>query len=205
MKGRLNGLNTLGCLGVAFALTACGVSLNSNPNGTPVSSASPQATEKPQELPSPSPSPKLVTQAGTQVPVGEILQQLKDKTQVPILLPNQIPTSEKVYFQAEGKAEGYTITIGYTPNCQATACIFGEIRAEKNGQFSEKLEGVTKTLKDIQLAKNVKGIFHNGCGASCTASAEWKDQGVLYVVAIKNGQEADVIKIANSAIEAGKR
>ncbi|HLO48868.1 MAG TPA: hypothetical protein VK211_10680, partial [Kamptonema sp.] len=64
---------------------------------------------------------------------------------------------------------------------------------------------VTKTLKNIKLAKGIQGVFHNGCGAYCTASVEWKRQGVLYTVAIKNGREADTVKIANSAIEAGVR
>ena len=94
----------------------------------------------------------------------------------------------------------------YKADCRgAGACSFGEIRVQKGGEFTTKIEGVTKTLKNVQLAGGVKGVFHNGCGAYCTASVEQKAQGVLYTVAIKNGKEADLIKIANSAIQAGKR
>ena len=51
----------------------------------------------------------------------------------------------------------------------------------------------------------MKGVFHNGCGAYCTATIEWKSQNFMYTVAIKNGLESDLILIANSAIQAGKR
>jgi len=149
---------------------------------------------------------KLIAQAGNAVPVGQILAQLKGKTKVPIFLPSQLPFGQKVYFNAQVSTDGYAISIDYTANCRGvTACSAGEIRAQKGGEFTQKMEGVTKTLKNIQLAKGTKGVFHNGCGAYCTASVEWKSQGVLYTVAIKNGREADTVKIANSAIEAGVR
>jgi hypothetical protein len=149
---------------------------------------------------------EVIAQSSAAFPIGQILPQLKGKTQVPIFLPSQVPFSQKVYFNAKGKVDGYTISIDYTANCRgAGACSAGEIRAQKGGEFTQKTEGVTKTLKNIQLANKTQGIFHNGCGAYCTAAAEWKSQGVLYTVAIKNGREADTVKIANSAIEAGAR
>ncbi len=146
-----------------------------------------------------------ISQGSMAVPASEILPKLKGKTQVPIFIPSSISGSQKLYYQSTAKADSYTISIGYTANCNAGACSFGEIRAQKGGEFSTKIEGVTKTLKNVQLAGGVKGIFHNGCGAYCTANLEWKAQGVLYTVAIKNGREADLIKSANSAIQAGKR
>ncbi|MGE5657756.1 MAG: hypothetical protein ACM37W_14210 [Actinomycetota bacterium] len=147
----------------------------------------------------------LAAKITTTVPVQEILSKLKGKTAVPIFIPSQISASEKIYFSSEARKDGYTISIGYTPNCQAGACSFGEIRAEKGGEFSQKIEGVTKTLKTVQLVGGVKGVFHNGCGAYCTASVEWKQQGILYGVAIKNGREAETIAVANSALQAGPR
>ncbi len=152
------------------------------------------------------PEAQQLAQAGTPVAVNEILSKLKGKTQVPIFIPSSISASQKLYYQSTAKVDGYTISMDYTADCRgAGACSFGEIRVQKGGDFSTKMEGVTKTLKNVQLAGGVKGVFHNGCGAYCTASVEWKSQGVLYIVAIKNGAEADVIKIANSAIQAGKR
>ncbi|MDQ2097489.1 MAG: hypothetical protein QQW96_07570 [Tychonema bourrellyi B0820] len=158
------------------------------------------------ELSQRQPETQQLAQAGTPVAVNEILPKLKGKTQVPIFIPSSISASQKLYYQITAKADSYTISMEYTADCRgAGACSFGEIRAEKGGEFSTKMEGVTKTLKNVQLAGGMKGVFHNGCGAYCTASVDWKSQGFLYTVAIKNGREADVIKMANSAIQAGKR
>jgi hypothetical protein len=149
---------------------------------------------------------KQLAQGGTAVPVSEILPKLKGKTQVPIFIPSSLPVSQKLYYQSQAKADSYTISMEYTADCRgAGACSLGEIRAQKGGEFSTKIEGVTKTLKNVQLAGGVKGVFHNGCGAYCTASVEWKTQGFLYTIAIRNGVEADLMKMANSAIQAGKR
>ena len=148
----------------------------------------------------------LIAQAGATVPIGQILPQLKGKTQVPIFLPSQVPFSQKLYFYPQARADGYSVSIDYRANCRGTtACSAGGIGAQKGGEFTQRMEGVTKTLKNLQLAKGTKGVFHNGCGAYCTASVEWKFQGVLYTVALKNGREVDAVKIANSAIEAGRR
>lgn len=157
------------------------------------------------ELSQRQPEAQQLAQAGTPVAVNEILPKLKGKTQVPIFIPSSISASQKLYYESTAKADSYTISIGYTADCHAGACSFGEIRAQKGGEFSTKIEGVTKTLKNVQLAGGVKGVFHNGCGAYCTATLEWKTQGFMYTVAIKNGREADLIKMANSAIQAGKR
>ncbi|MFB8793460.1 MAG: hypothetical protein U7126_04315 [Microcoleus sp.] len=157
------------------------------------------------ELSQRQPETQKLAQGDTAVAVSEILPNLKGKTQVPIFIPS-IPASEKLYYQITAKADSYTISMEYTADCRgAGACSFGEIRGQKGGEFSTKIEGVTKTLKNVQLAGGVKGVFHNGCGAYCTASIEWKNQGFFYTIAIKNGGEADLIKMANSAIQAGKR
>ncbi|MEG4344258.1 hypothetical protein QUB70_13335 [Microcoleus sp. A003_D6] len=153
------------------------------------------------------PETKSVAVAGTAVPVSQILQQLKGKTQVPIFIPSRLPIPpQKLYYQSQATADSYTISMEYTADCRgAGACTFGEIRGQKGGEFSTKVEGVTKTLKNVQLADRVKGVFHNGCGAYCTATLEWKSQNFMYTVAIKNGRESDLILIANSAILARKR
>ena len=147
-----------------------------------------------------------IARGDTAVAVSEILPKLKGKTQVPIFLPSSIFVAEKMYYQSTAKANSYTISMEYTADCHGTTvCTLGEIRGQKGGEFSTKVEGVTKTLKNVKLAGGVKEVFHNGCGAYCTATLEWKSQGFMYTVAIKNGREADLIKIANSAIQAGKR
>lgn len=152
------------------------------------------------------PETKSVAVVGTAVPVSQILAKLKGKTQVPIFIPSRLPISQKFYYQTQATADSYTISMDYTADCRgAGACSFGEVRAQKGGEFSTKLEGVTKTLKNVKLAGGVTGVFHNGCGAYCTASIEWKKLGFMYTVSMKNGRESDLTLIANSAILAGKR
>lgn len=178
-----------------LATSACVLTALVPPSVVFAASESPDRQQEAQQL----------AQAGTPVAVNEILPKLKGKTQVPIFIPSSISASQKLYYQSTAKADSYTISIGYTADCNAGACSFGEIRGQKGGEFSTKIEGVTKTLKNVQLAGGVKGVFHNGCGAYCTANIEWKAQGFLYTIAIRNGVEADLIKMANSAIQAGKR
>ena len=152
------------------------------------------------------PETQSVAVAGTAVPVSQILAKLKGKTQVPIFIPSRLIVSQKLYYYSQAQPNSYAISIDYTANCWgAGACTFGEVRAQKGGEFSKKVEGVTKILKNVKLADGVKGIFHNGCGAYCTGSIEWKNQGFMYTVSIKNGRESDLILTANSAILAGKR
>ncbi|MEG5064135.1 hypothetical protein QUB33_10970 [Microcoleus sp. B3-A4] len=147
-----------------------------------------------------------IAQGGAAFPVNEILRKLKGKTQVPIFIPNRIPVPQKMYYPTTAEANSYSISIEYKADCGGTTvCTFGSIQGEKGGEFPTKLEGVTKTLKNVKLAGGVKGVYHNGCGAYCTATLQWKTQGFMYTVAIKNGRESDLILIGNSAIQAGKR
>jgi len=145
--------------------------------------------------------------AQTNVPTNQVLSPIKGKARVPIFIPSKLPFSEpeKVYFISEVTDKGYSVSFNYTPDCQGTPCYIGSIEAERGGEFIKPERGITKAFKNVTLAGGNKGVFHNGCGAYCTATLEWKYQGVLYRVTIKNGEERDLIAIANSAIQAGKR
>ncbi|MGL5065373.1 MAG: hypothetical protein ACRC62_35830 [Microcoleus sp.] len=140
------------------------------------------------------------------IPVSEILSQLKGKTQVPIFIPSNLPQFWVIYYSSEATTNSYRISLERTADCRGSgACTLGEIRAQKGGEFATKIAGVTKTLKNVQLTGGVKGVFHNGCGAYCTANIEWKTRGFLYTIAIRNGKETDLIDMANSSIQAGVR
>lgn len=150
----------------------------------------------------------LVSQSGMVFPVSRILRQIKGKTQVPIFLPNRLPFSGRLYFNSYAETNGYNVGIGSTPNCDATPCAIGELSAQRGEQPAtpDSVVGSTNAVfKNIQLARGIRGIFTNGCGAYCTASIEWQYQEVLYRVSMKNGEERILIQIANSAIEAGPR
>lgn len=147
---------------------------------------------------------KLLAQS---VPSNQIISQIKGKARVPIFIPSNLPfgESQKVYFDSELTDKGYRVSFNYTPDCQGTPCYIGAIEAERGSEFVKPERGITQAFKNVTLAGGNKGVFHNGCGAYCTATLEWKYQGVLYRVVLKNGLEKDAIAIANSAIKAGRR
>lgn len=140
------------------------------------------------------------------VSVKEILPKLKGKTNVPIFLPTELPFNDRIYYGVNAKKDSYDVTLDLTANCQgSTPCSRGAISGEKGGDFITPMDGVTKSYKNVELVGGIKGIFHNGCGAYCTATLQWKYQGFLYSVYLKNGLEKDTIAIGNSAIKAGVR
>lgn len=140
-------------------------------------------------------------------PIAKVLPKLKGKTTVPIFLPAQLPALEDVKedYAIEVARNSYSVEIYLAPDCRAGACYFGSFSAERNGQFTEPSDLPRDTFRIIQLATGLKGVFYNGCGAYCTAIVEWKSKGVLYRVTGKNGQQAELVKLANSAIRAGAR
>ncbi|MFB2918340.1 hypothetical protein [Aerosakkonema funiforme] len=152
------------------------------------------------------PQNAIAQRANTTVPTRQILAKIKNQTQIPIFLPSSIPSSDRFYFNTQATRNSYVVFFDYTADCQGTtACNMGAIDAEKGGQLITPLQGVTRTFKNIQLAGRTRGIFHNGCGAYCTATVQWQSQGVVYQVSVKNGREAETVQIANSAIQAGRR
>lgn len=147
----------------------------------------------------------LITTANP-VPVKEILPKLKGKTNIPIFLPTELPFNDRIYYGVNAKKDSYNVTLDLTENCNGvTVCSRGAISCEKGRDFITPMDGVTKTYKKVELVGGMKGIFHNGCGAYCTATLQWKYQGFLYSIYLKNGLEKDAIAIGNSAIKAGVR
>lgn len=147
----------------------------------------------------------LITKANP-VPVKEILPKLKGKTSVPIFLPSELPFNDRIYYGVNAKKDSYDVTLDLTENCNGvTVCSRGTISGEKGGDFLTPMNGVTKSYKKVELVGGMKGIFHHGCGAYCTATLQWKYQGFLYSIYLKNGLEKDTIAIGNSAIKAGVR
>ncbi len=139
-------------------------------------------------------------------PFASILPQLKRQTQVPVLLPSALPTPRTMYYTIEeASASRYSIAVNFTTDCRGRACNLGYVEAEQGGQFSGAMGIPGEMMKAITLRNSTPGRFLNACGASCTASVEWQAQGVLYRVSLKNGREADVVSMANSAIAAGRR
>ncbi len=131
-----------------------------------------------------------------------ILSKLKQNTQIKILLPKYIPESDgqnPLYAIIEtAKAKKYEILLGFSPDCSGgTACRLGVVTGEAVTSKTPRLTG-----KRVSLAKGITGYFvESTCGANCSdATLTWQQKGVQYVVGLKAGDRASLVKMANSAI-----
>ncbi|HEY9631582.1 MAG TPA: hypothetical protein V6C84_30185 [Coleofasciculaceae cyanobacterium] len=149
------------------------------------------------------------------VPVEQVIGQLSQSTDVPILLPTELPVDfREVYLEAQSNTEGYNVSFYPNPACRAGACYYGGIEAKRGGQLSENpftlraprdLGSIQESFETVALADGTQAQFINQCGAYCTARLEWQSQDVLYQVTVKNGRRDDLVAIANSAMAAGDR
>jgi Bacterial SH3 domain len=134
------------------------------------------------------------------VPLTEVVSQLQEATQIPILLPSQVPMDE-VFLDVEAQSDRYYVGFDYRPNCHSvTACHFGEIIAEQNGSMA-----APENAQAVTLADGTPANFFSTCGAHCTASVQWSYGGVRYRVMVKNGDQEGTIALANSAVLRGDR
>ncbi|EAW34055.1 hypothetical protein [Lyngbya sp. PCC 8106] len=147
-------------------------------------------------------------QAEIKFPVQEMTTKMKGRTSVPILLPSNFPSDRgSVFFEEKVNPQGYLINFTATPNCRATACRQGGMSAESSGMLTPPppKSDSRSQYQTILLANGIEGQYYNGCRLYCTALVEWRYQGVLYRVTLKNGSLEDLQAIANSAIEGGSR
>ncbi|NJO40441.1 MAG: hypothetical protein HC769_16840 [Cyanobacteria bacterium CRU_2_1] len=145
--------------------------------------------------------------ANTVPSIDQLVSQLEQVTQVPILFPDAIPQMAETYVNGHATANGYALNFDYTSTCNgSTACHFGGISAEGNESLAvpEPRPG-RDAIEPVELADGSRGYFVNTCGAYCTAVVTWESEGVLYQVHIKNGRQDEVLELANSAILAGAR
>ncbi|HAG79993.1 MAG TPA: hypothetical protein DCL61_02220 [Cyanobacteria bacterium UBA12227] len=140
-----------------------------------------------------------------------ILPQLQQQTDVLILLPSQFPSSkEKIYLKSDISNKNYLIRLSLTPNCLSTECDFGFLSAEPVNSVYYPRNWFTK---EVTLAQGIQGYFTPKlCNASCTPSIiQWMWEDRTYRIALKGigrdglEEEAIMVAIANSAIEAGPR
>ncbi|MBE9186058.1 hypothetical protein IQ270_15525 [Microcoleus sp. LEGE 07076] len=145
--------------------------------------------------------------ANLRFPASNIVRQIKGKTRVPVFVPNilPLPDTEQLDFDVQAGSHGYIVEIYLGKGCRGGACAFGTIEAKRNEPFSPPSQLPRDTFRSIELAGRMRGIYFNSCGAYCTASVEWQRLGVLYRVTKKNGRQSDVVRIANSALQAGQR
>lgn len=147
-----------------------------------------------------------VSQAPIPNPIFDpILPQVKQETQIPILLPDYVFGSDgatPVYATIETVTPSqYQLILGFTPDCTGgTACRLGTVSGEEISESSPALEGQTVLLDD-----GITGYFVDAvCGANCSDSTmTWDQNGARYQMGIKAGKPEDLVKMANSAIASG--
>jgi hypothetical protein len=149
----------------------------------------------------------------TPFPIAQALSKLRWKTEVPILLPNELPwmpigeiNPDRI--QVNGDANGYTVCVSFPKvGCsRPTLGHFDSISAMRNGKLERPSHiGPLDTFREIELAGGIQGFFSKSCGTNCTASVRWKYRDVVYQVYAQPGEQSILVKIANSMIEAGER
>ncbi|MGB3264607.1 MAG: hypothetical protein WBA89_11660 [Microcoleus sp.] len=145
--------------------------------------------------------------ANLRFPASNIVRQIKGKTRVPVFVPNilPLPDTEQLDFDVQAGSHGYIVEIYLGKGCRGGACAFGTIEAKRNEPFSPPSQLPRDTYRRIELAGRMRGIYFQTCGNYCISYVEWQRLGVLYRVSIKNGRQSEVVRIANSALQAGSR
>jgi len=150
-----------------------------------------------------SPTP-TVRKGGVVLPLFQpFYQDLKNNAKLALLLPTYLGENEPkltvyaAYTKTNGP--GYSVKIGYTPDCDANACYIGTFSARPDDGATEP------TAKPLKLSNNITGYFTEfGCGASCSdSSLSWTQNKVRYDFSYKAGKQETLLKIVNSAIDNG--
>jgi hypothetical protein len=132
---------------------------------------------------------------------SEVIAALQNKTNIPVEFPGKLPdTDEKIYLNGSADNNSYTINFDYTQDCSgSTACSMGYFTATKGAQIQSKSDySGNDEYQYIKLNNGYNAVFINTCGAYCMALIEWKVNGVVYSVYLKNGTKEEAMKIANS-------
>ena len=132
------------------------------------------------------------------------LSRIKARSDVPVLLPQRVssprPASEN-FGSIEGLRSGrYHLAIGIGRGChEATACFVASF-------FARRGAAPNPDFRRVSLAQDIEGRYRPiKCGASCSAAkVQWRQNGVAYEIQFK-GSRAQMVRLANSAINHGPR
>jgi hypothetical protein len=129
---------------------------------------------------------------------------IRSTSDVPVLLPSSVSSprpASQVYGTIEGLRSGeYHLALGVGRDCnESTACFVASFFAERGMAPNPK-------YRRVSLAQGISGRFRPiKCGASCSAAkVQWRQSGVAYEIQYK-GTRRQMVRLANSAINAGRR
>ncbi len=141
-----------------------------------------------------------------------ILPELKAKTQIPVLLPGELPSSlrDAEFAKVAGAtASGYAIYMGR--ELDGLDSFLGAFGARKPPGFNPR---ELPNIREVKLRGGITGFFRPVmCGGSCApANLWWEQDGVQYGIQLNLGsgtseemQETMITGAANSAMWAGPR
>lgn len=141
-----------------------------------------------------------------------VLDGVKAKTRVPVLLPTELPKpfNDAKHASVEAAADGYTVSLYYELDVGDSG-FAASFEATNNARFSPRELG---NVREVKLASGITGFFRPmSCGGSCAPANLWWEQGaVLYQIQLKlpstlreKNQQGIITAVANSAILAGPR
>ena len=143
---------------------------------------------------------------------SKIVPVLLRKTTVPLRIPTYLPGLEEGDFHAIVNAAdetGYVIVFGATPDCEGQnfcsyGAMIGTIRPLKDLDFYDVSRA--KSLR-VALHHGIRGDFYDAiCAAYCSDSLMvWTEGKYHYIIGLKAERKLNVIRAANSAIDAANR
>jgi len=139
-----------------------------------------------------------------------VLQNVRKKTDVPVLFPKVTGLSGGPYYAyAEAPAGDFTyiVYVDATEECHgAHYCNIGHVEAQVNGKLETEflMDGKTEVKKTaLKLANNITGYYTPGYALADyhPAKIQWEHKKVLYTIAGFNTENSqDFMEMANSAI-----
>jgi hypothetical protein len=137
---------------------------------------------------------------------------LRGRTRVPLVIPPSLPKSEGVdrFFCTviTLKRNEYEVIIGWATECDGgNACRVGSFSGRRSR--GSRIEGSgnyrfeSRRARRVRLRGGIIGYFVDStCGANCSDSkVYWKRGGYEYMVGLKAARMANVVQLANSAIQ----
>ena len=132
------------------------------------------------------------------------LSRIKDRSNIPVRLPSRVSSprpADRVFGTIEDLGDGeYHLALGVGRDChESTACFVASF-------FAERGMAPNPRYRAVDLAQGIPGRFRPiRCGASCSAAkVQWRQAGVAYEIQYK-GTRRQMVRLANSAINAGPR
>jgi len=143
---------------------------------------------------------------------SKLVPALLHKTSVPLRLPTHIPGLEKGNFHAivnSADETRYIIVLGATLDCEGQhVCSYGALIGTAHPLKDLDFYGVSKRkASSVRLHHGINGDFYDTiCAAYCSDSLiVWTEGKYHYIVGLKAGSKPNVIRTANSAIDAADR